>query len=59
MKKWSLAPYEDDRLGGKLAHDIVMRHEGMHLIDHFIDDLLLDRREGSDLEPDSKIDPVL
>ena len=43
MTKWSLAPYEDERLGGKLAHDIVMRHEGMHMIDHFIDDLLLDR----------------
>ncbi|NMW22280.1 MAG: aminotransferase class V-fold PLP-dependent enzyme [Chlorobiaceae bacterium] len=41
MKKWSLAPTEDKRLGGKLAHDIVMRHEGMHTIDHFIDDLLL------------------
>ncbi len=47
MKKWSLAPYEDDRLGGKLAHDIVMRHEGMHTIDRFIDDLLLDQRGGS------------
>ncbi len=44
MKKWSLAPYEDDRLGGKLAHDIVMRHEGMHTIDHFVQDILLDRR---------------
>ena len=44
MKKWGLAPYEDERLGGKLAHDIVMRHEGMHMIDHFVDDLLLDQR---------------
>jgi histidine decarboxylase len=50
MKKWNLAPYEDERLGGKLAHDIVMRHEGMNMIDHFIDDLLLDRREGGDVE---------
>jgi histidine decarboxylase len=49
MKKWSLAPSEDERLGGKLAHDTVMRHEGMHMIDHFVDDLLLDRRGGSDL----------
>lgn len=39
MRKWNLAPDEDDRLGGKLAHDIVMRHEGMHLIDHFVADL--------------------
>jgi histidine decarboxylase len=45
MKKWNLAPSEDERLGGKLAHDIVMRHEGMHIIDHFIDDLLQDRQE--------------
>jgi histidine decarboxylase len=47
MKKWNLAPYEDERLGGKLAHDIVMRHEGMYMIDHFIDDLLLDRQEDA------------
>ena len=50
MKKWSLAPYEDERLGGKLAHDIVMRHEGMHMIDHFVDDLVLDR--GGESETD-------
>lgn len=43
MKKWTLAPSEDVRLGGSLAHDVVMRHEDMHLIDHFIDDLLRDR----------------
>ncbi|NTW51653.1 MAG: aminotransferase class V-fold PLP-dependent enzyme [Chlorobiaceae bacterium] len=47
MKKWSLAPYDDERLGGKLAHDIVMRHEGKVMIDHFIDDLLEDRNGGS------------
>ena len=50
MKKWSLAPDEDERLGGKLAHDIVMRHEGMHTIDHFVDDLVRDRRGESDAE---------
>lgn len=48
MKKWSLAPYEDERLGGKLAHDIVMRHEGMHTIDHFVDDLILDQKGETD-----------
>ncbi|GGZ88291.1 aminotransferase class V-fold PLP-dependent enzyme [Novosphingobium arvoryzae] len=42
MRKWNLAPDEDVRLGGKLAHDIVMRHEGMHLVDRFILDLLDD-----------------
>lgn len=42
MEKWGLAPNEDARLGGKLAHDVVMRHEGMHMIDHFVDDLLED-----------------
>lgn len=43
MEKWGLAPSEDARLGGRLAHDIVMRHEGVHIIDHFIEDLLHDR----------------
>ncbi|NTU57774.1 MAG: aminotransferase class V-fold PLP-dependent enzyme [Chlorobiaceae bacterium] len=55
MKKWSLAPYEDERFGGKLAHDIVMRHEGMNMIDHFIDDLLQDQREGSEATPVSAV----
>ena len=54
MKKWSLAPYEDERLGGKLAPDIVMRHEGMHTINHFVDDLLLDQRGGSDSDETSE-----
>jgi len=40
MEKWGLAPNEDARLGGKLAHDVVMRHEGMHMIDHFVEDIV-------------------
>ncbi|MEI8186018.1 MAG: aminotransferase class V-fold PLP-dependent enzyme [Chlorobiaceae bacterium] len=51
MKKWSLAPYEDKRLGGKLAHDIVMRHEGMNTIDRFVEDLVLDRQGEADPYP--------
>ena len=39
MEKWELAPSWDDRLGGDLAHDIVMRHEGTQRIDHFLRDM--------------------
>lgn len=40
MDKWELAPSEDARLGGALAHDIVMRHEGTQKVDLFIKDIL-------------------
>jgi histidine decarboxylase len=43
MDKWGLAPGEDPRLGGPLAHDIVMRHEDLHTIDAFVRDLSRDR----------------
>ncbi|MEW6368819.1 MAG: aminotransferase class V-fold PLP-dependent enzyme [Acidobacteriota bacterium] len=39
MTKWDLAPEEDPRLGGLLAHDIVMQHETKEKIDLFIADL--------------------
>lgn len=39
MAKWDLAPDEDPRLGGRLAHDIVMQHEGKDTIDLFIEDI--------------------
>jgi histidine decarboxylase len=42
MDKWDLAPDEDARLGGKLAHDIVMQHEGKETIDLFIADIKKD-----------------
>ena len=45
MRKWGLAPTEDERLGGKLAHDVVMRHEGMHMIDRFVDDIVEDMKQ--------------
>ncbi len=51
MKKWSLAPSEDIRLGGMLAHDTVMRHEGKHTIDRFIEDLQQDQSDGNGAEP--------
>ncbi|MEN6541190.1 aminotransferase class V-fold PLP-dependent enzyme [Parvibaculum sp.] len=46
MRKWGLAPTEDERLGGKLAHDVVMRHEGMHMIDHFVEDIVEDMKQA-------------
>lgn len=42
MDKWDLAPDDDERLGGKLAHDIVMQHETKEVIDQFISDMKKD-----------------
>jgi histidine decarboxylase len=42
MKKWDLAPDFDPRLGGDLAHAIVMQHEGKVTIDLFIKDIQKD-----------------
>jgi histidine decarboxylase len=42
MAKWDLAPDMDPRLGGDLAHDIVMQHEGKETIDLFISDIQKD-----------------
>ncbi len=56
MKKRSFAPCKDERLGGKLAHNIVMRYEGMQTINHFVDDILLDRRGKSDGDGTPEID---
>ncbi|MDD2709849.1 MAG: aminotransferase class V-fold PLP-dependent enzyme [Verrucomicrobiae bacterium] len=39
MKKYILAPDHDDRLGGDLAHVIVMQHLTRGIIDEFIRDL--------------------
>lgn len=39
MRKWDLAPDEDSRFGGPLAHNIVMQHETPDTIDRFIEDL--------------------
>jgi glutamate/tyrosine decarboxylase-like PLP-dependent enzyme len=45
MKKWDLAPDEDPRLGGELAHDIVMQHEGPDTIDLFVADMRKSQQE--------------
>ena len=42
MKKWDLAPDNDPRLGGDLAHEIVMQHEGKEIIEQFLADLQKD-----------------
>ena len=42
MKKWDLAPDNDPRLGGDLAHEIVMQHESKDMIDQFLADLQKD-----------------
>ncbi len=39
MDKWGLAPDEDPRLGGKLAHNIVMQQVGIETLDQFVEDL--------------------
>jgi histidine decarboxylase len=46
MKKWGLAPDHDQRLGGNLAHDILMQHESRETIDEFIIDLKQDVSRG-------------
>lgn len=42
MQKWSLAPDEDSRLGGELAHDVVMQHVGLETLDLFVEDIKKD-----------------
>lgn len=42
MQKWSLAPDEDPRLGGELAHDVVMQHVGLETLDLFVEDIKKD-----------------
>jgi histidine decarboxylase len=42
MTKWSLAPDEDPRLGGELAHDVVMQHVSREILDLFIADIKKD-----------------
>jgi histidine decarboxylase len=42
MEKWGLAPEEDARLGGKLAHCIILQHATKKTIDLFIADLKSD-----------------
>jgi histidine decarboxylase len=42
MDKWDLAPDEDERLGGKLAHCIVMQHETKEMLNEFISDIKRD-----------------
>ena len=43
MDKYGLAPDHDDRLGGDLAHIIVMQHLTREIIDQFIADLKTDK----------------
>jgi len=42
MDKWDLAPDHDKRLGGDLAHEIIMQHENKTTVDEFITDLKKD-----------------
>lgn len=39
MKKYDLAPDHDDRLGGDLAHIVVMQHATKERLQNFLDDL--------------------
>ena len=39
MKKWNLAPDFDERLGGDLAHEILMQHENRQTMNEFAADL--------------------
>lgn len=42
MTKWSLAPDADPRLGGELAHDVVMQHVSRETLDLFVADIKKD-----------------
>ena len=44
MEKWLLAPDSDPRLGGYLAHVVVMQHVTVDIIDEFVGDLVLTLR---------------
>lgn len=39
LQKYDLTPDYDDRLGGKLAHIVVMQHATEERLQNFIDDL--------------------
>ena len=39
MRKYTLAPEYDERLGGKMAHIVVMQHTTRKIIDEFVEDL--------------------
>jgi len=43
MKKYALAPEFDERLGGKMAHIVVMQHNTRKFLDEFIKDLKAER----------------
>lgn len=47
MKKWDLAPEYDERLGGELAHEVVMQHENKRIVDEFINDIKKYLRKGN------------
>jgi histidine decarboxylase len=46
MKKWDLAPDHDERLGGDLAHEILMQHENKKTVDEFISDVKKDIKKN-------------
>lgn len=43
MEKWLLAPDSDPRLGGSLAHVVVMQHVTTDIINEFLGDLMLEK----------------
>ena len=47
MEKSALAPDEDDRLGGELAHIVVMQHVTEDRLQLFLDDLKNSNAEGT------------
>ncbi|MCX7706042.1 MAG: histidine decarboxylase [bacterium] len=48
MKKYTLAPEYDERLGGKMAHIVVMQHTTKNFIDEFIKDLKAEAKPHPD-----------
>ncbi|MFZ3046778.1 MAG: hypothetical protein WA151_12760, partial [Desulfatirhabdiaceae bacterium] len=42
MTKWNLAPDHDQRLGGDLAHEILMQHEDKNTVEEFMADMKKD-----------------
>ena len=58
MEKWLLVPDDDLRLGGLLAHCVVMQHVSIEIIDEFLTDIGLDSLNNRQVQNTKQHDSV-
>ena len=58
MEKWLLVPDDDSRLGGLLAHCVVMQHVSIEIIDEFLTDIGLDSLNNRQVQNTKQHDSV-